>query len=326
MKPRAAFANHRAHAIARWAIVLASISRAALAAAPDEDAKTRARELMAKGRKARADADLAGAAQSFRAADDIMHVPTTGLELAKALRDLGRLVAASEALTRVEALPEDGAEPDAFINARRAAKELKLELDARIPTLRITASPSDPETRLTLDGKPIEAARAASGLRVDAGRHVATAERDGAVQERVVQLAESGSAELSFEFDAPPDAAPSAPRVPPKTPTSTYVIYGLTGLAVAGIGTGVGLAVWSNSRKGALERDCAPHCPDQDVTDLRVGYVAANVTTALGVASGLAALTIHFVREGKRGPKRETSASLTLTSGAGPGVTLAGSF
>src|SRR6478609_1346357 len=181
--------------VAVAALFFGGLATPALADAPDEAAKERARELMAKGRQARAGADLAAALRSFSEADAIMRVPTTGLELAKTLRDLGRLVEAAAAVERVEALPENAAEPEVFASARRAAKDMKLELEARIPSLRVTCSPSDASaTRVTLDGKPVDAAQAALGLRVDPGRHVTTAARSGAVQQRVVQLAESGAA------------------------------------------------------------------------------------------------------------------------------------
>jgi len=316
----------KARTIALVGVLLASIPRPALAQAPDEAAKEHARELMTKGRQARANADLTAALQSFGEADAIMHVPTTGLELAKTLRDMGRLVEAADALERVEALPPSANEPEVFANARRAAKDMKLELDSRIPSLRVTCSPSDASgTRVTVDGKPVDPSHAAAGLRVDPGRHVTTAERNGAVQQRVVQLAESGSADVAFDFGSKDDALPRPTRSN-KTTTSSYVMYGLTGLAVAGVGTGVGLFLWSNHRASSLDERCAPHCGAQQVTDLRIGYVAANVTTAIGVASGLAALTLYFVRPVPTASKRDASRSLGLSAGPGPDVTVHGTF
>lgn len=309
------------------AALLASFSRPALGADPDDSAKERARELMTKGRKARAGADLAGALQSFSEADEIMHVPTTGLEVARALKDLGRLVDSAHALERLEALPAAAAEPDVFVKARRAAKDMKLELDARIPSLRISASPREASgTQLTLDGKPIDPNEAASGLRVDPGRHVATAERRGVVQQRIVQLTESGSADVAFDFGSARESVPAPRPRPAKATARSYVVYGLTGFSVAAVGTGIGLAVWSTQRKASLERECSPHCSASEVTDLRIGYVAANVTTAVGVAAGLAALTVHFVGSSRRPSKRDSARSLSVTAGAGPGVTLLGTF
>ncbi len=330
MATRSRSSRRRARFIFAAAALGFGLARPAWAAAPDDAAKERARELMAQGRKARAGADLQAALESFRQADEIMHVPTTSLEVAKALKDLGRLVEAATALERIDAVAADAGEPGAFVQGRRAAADLRLELDARIPRLRISASPADAAaTHLTLDGKPIEAGAAESGLRVDPGRHVATAERRGSVQQRVVQLAEGGSADVTFDFGAPPELL-SAPRSrPAKTANSSYLLYGLGGLAVAGIGTGVGLAVWSNQRKGVLERDCSPHCPASQVTDLRIGYVAANVTTAVGVAAGLAALTIYFVRSDHRAPKRDSARAWSLAASPAPGaprVTLVGTF
>jgi hypothetical protein len=306
--------------------ISASFATPALAD-PDEASKEHARELMTKGRQARSSADLAAALSNFSAADEIMHVPTTGLEVAKTLRDMGRLVEAAAALERVEAIPENPTEPEAFSTARRAAKEMGLELDARIPSLRLTSSPVDASgTRVTLDGKAVDEKQAAGGLRVDPGRHVATAERQGVVQQRVVELAESGSADVNFDFGSGlAESAPPLPRAA-RASTSRYVIYGLTGLAVAGIGTGIGLAVWSNQRQSTLEERCAPRCNAEHVTDVRIGYVAANVTTAIGIASGLAALTVYFVRADRAAPKRETAGSLSVSAGMGPNVSLRGTF
>jgi hypothetical protein len=309
------------------AAIFASVGSPAWAAPVDDAAKEHARELMTKGRQARASADLSAALHHFSEADAIMHVPTTGLEVAKTLEDLGRLVEAAEASQRIAALPAKADEPEVFASARRAAKDLRLELDARIPSLRITSSPADASsTHLTLDGKPIDAAEAGSGLRVDPGRHVATAERHGAIQQRVVQLAESGSADVAFDFGGDVDSAAVPPTRPAKTPTSTYVMYGLTGLAVAGIGTGVGLAVWGNQRESALSRHCAPRCSGQQVTDVRIAYVAANVTTAIGIASGLAALTVYFVRADRSAPRRDTGRELAISAGPGPAVRVQGTF
>jgi hypothetical protein len=63
-------------------------------AQPTETDRESAREFMAKGRDARSNDDIRQALQHFRSADEIMHVPTTSLEVAKAQADLGMLVEA----------------------------------------------------------------------------------------------------------------------------------------------------------------------------------------------------------------------------------------
>src|SRR5438445_7585866 len=88
-----------------FALALALLSTRALAE-PTPPQKDLARSLMQKGRDARQAHDNKAALESFKAADDIMHVPTTGFEVARALADLGRLVEAHDVLLRVMAIPE----------------------------------------------------------------------------------------------------------------------------------------------------------------------------------------------------------------------------
>ena len=70
-------------------------------AEPSASDKETARGLMATGRADRSNHDLAGALKAFTGADAIMHVPTTGLEVAKAQIDLGLLVEARDTALRV---------------------------------------------------------------------------------------------------------------------------------------------------------------------------------------------------------------------------------
>src|SRR5438105_2853150 len=89
------------------------LGAAAAGAEPNAADRENARRLMAEGRKKRDANDLARALQAFQAADALMHVPTTGLELAKTLAQMGRLAEAREKALAVVRTPETDGEPKA---------------------------------------------------------------------------------------------------------------------------------------------------------------------------------------------------------------------
>jgi hypothetical protein len=320
------------------ALALTTFALSASAAEPDEQAKQEARDLMAQGRKARETADLRAALSAFSKADEIMRVPTTGLEVAKTLTAMGRLVEAANAAERVATSPESADEPEAFAKARESARELQRELDARTP--RIHVNGVDSQARLELDGMPLELNAAGDGTRVNPGRHVLVAHQGGSKQTKAVEVAEAGgTTEVGFDFGvaaptstvAPsPDEHDSSPRKSSKTRTSTIAIYSLSGVAVVGVGTGVALAIGANKRKSDLENSCKPSCKSAAVDQLRTTYVLANVAAAVGVASAAAALTIYLARPSEAELRRRhaaiTSISFGASAGAEPGVSLAGSF
>jgi hypothetical protein len=285
---------------------------------------------MAQGRQARASADLPSALRSFTEADELMRVPTTGYEVARTLKEMGRLVEASAAVTRTEALPVEADEPEAFAKARQSLKELEAELAARTPTLRVVVTAATgKQAKLTLDGKQLVTAEAAVGFHVDPGRHVATAEVGGAVQRRVVELVESGTAEVAFDFGAPvTEGEPKHYQRAARSNATTYAVYGLTGLSAVGLGAGVGLALYGNHQRNVLKRDCAPDCSAQQVTSVRTAYVAANISGAIGIASGVAALALYFTHRDSDRHREERAGSWSL--GPAPegatGASLAGKF
>src|SRR5229473_5030248 len=94
------------------ALVVVVGSSAALAD-PDEASRAAARNFMTEGRARKERNDLKGALESFRSADAIMHVPTTGVEVARAQVDLGDLLEAHETLDALLARQPAANEPPA---------------------------------------------------------------------------------------------------------------------------------------------------------------------------------------------------------------------
>lgn len=105
-------------------------------AEPTTAEKETARGHMAEGRARRAESDLRGALASFLAADAIMHVPTTALEVARTQSSLGQLVEARETVRRILRRPVRADDPPPFAEARANAERLDREIAARIPSIR----------------------------------------------------------------------------------------------------------------------------------------------------------------------------------------------
>jgi hypothetical protein len=98
--------------------------------------KANARELMDRGDDLVEKKQYREALEAYQAADAIMHVPTTGIEVARAQVALGLLVEARETALEVARSPETPGEPAPFAEARDAARQLATALERRIPTLR----------------------------------------------------------------------------------------------------------------------------------------------------------------------------------------------
>src|SRR5258706_4912005 len=118
------------------AALLVSLSWAGMALAePTPAERNDARAAMAEGRSLRSQRNYEGALKSFRLADSIMRVPTTGVEVARTLEAMGRLVEARSTLRRVLASPASATQPLPFHEAMATAAVLFTELEERLPMI-----------------------------------------------------------------------------------------------------------------------------------------------------------------------------------------------
>jgi PEGA domain len=115
-----------------------------------------ARRLMDRGDEQSSNGDYTAALASYRAAHAIMRVPSTGIEVARALDKLGELVEARDAAIEVLRMPTEANEPKPFQSARAAAEELTTALRDRIPVLTVNVTPS--QATLSLDDRQIPSA------------------------------------------------------------------------------------------------------------------------------------------------------------------------
>jgi hypothetical protein len=284
------------------ALVVAMLTCGSLASAdPSAAEKETARGLMTEGRTARDNGDLQGALKAFTAADAIMHVPTTGLELARALVAVGRLVEGRDVALRVTQVPERPNEPAPFKNAREAAVSLGEELDARIPSITIVVknAPDGSTPEVDVDGTAMPPEVLGKPRKLDPGHHVVTAKAAGLEGKRELDVAEKESKDVSIELPAPGTPTEAATDEPPAAEESTsrgnkVMIFGGFGLAAAGLITGsiTGVVAISkaNSIKGSSAcEDGGTVCGTSVDGNLSTGKTMATVSTVSFIVAGVGA-------------------------------------
>ena len=164
-------------------------------AAPSAAERDTARALMDDGDRLLANAKLPEALERYRAAHAIMHVPTTGVDLARVQARLGLLVEARATAMEVVNLPpaeaDLNAEPEVYQRARAAAVQLVRELEPRVPSLRTRVTPEHSSYQLRIDGVSLPVEAHAAPFRTNPGSHTLRAEASGfAPEQREVLLAE----------------------------------------------------------------------------------------------------------------------------------------
>lgn len=262
--------------------------------------KVNARALMLDARVKRHDGDLPGALESFQAADAIMHVPTTALEVAKTLAEMGRLLEADDAALRALRFPASPDEPQPFQDARQQAKLLRAELRKRIPLLRVLVVPDSALPRLSwkVDGADVPSASLLVPWRIDPGRHVVEA-RCQAWSTRLEAIAEEGQTttvtvrvaehEPQRAHQPAPVPAATASVQPGSAPYRGWMWTGV-GLAIAGTAAGAATGTLAWRERRSLGDSCAAGtCTGADADRLDHAWTLANVSTGAFVVAGLGA-------------------------------------
>jgi hypothetical protein len=286
-----------------WSLVLAASSGWAEPNAADKET---ARRLMTEGRTHRKANDWKGALQSFLAADAIMHVPTTGLEVARAEIELGQLVEAREKLLAVARLPVDGDEPRAFTEARATAKVLGAEIEPKIPSIlvKLAGATDNPALKVTVDGVEVPSAALSVPRAVDPGHHVvAVRVGGGGAHEAQVDVQEAETKEVPLEVPSgqasstDTEAEPSSDTGTSNDRTSkwripTYVGFGVGGAGLI-MGSITGLLAISDFNSAKKQGCVGNQCPPAANADLdkagtmatlsTVGFIVAGVGVGAGV-------------------------------------------
>ncbi|WP_394838272.1 hypothetical protein LVJ94_15310 [Pendulispora rubella] len=295
------------------AFTLSLATAGAVHAQPTAAEKDMARTLMGEGEAQRDRGDLEAALKSFQAADAIMHVPTTSLEVAKTQTALGRFLEAQEMVAAVLHYPVKRNEPRPFTIARENAKALQDDLDRRTPTILIHVAQmgrtADFPATLTFDGTAISEPAPGTGRKVNPGHHVIAAQA-GDLSTRVeIDIVERETRNVTLRLGTPePAASPVAegasvvPPPPGKEPSKpNYLAYTGFGVGAAGVAVGAitGIVVLANA--GDLRDSCnkppGNTCTGDDVDKLSSTKTWATVSTVSFIVggAGLAVGTLALV-------------------------------
>lgn len=294
--PRAPRVGARVAALLAGAVLLAAAGDASAQSLADRET---ARSLMDEGDKKRDAGDLKGALKSYEAADAIMRVPTTGLEVARAQIALGMLLEGRETLGVVIRSPAKPGEPAPFVAARKAAEALDAELSGRIPSIQVVvanaASGSTPA--ISVDGEAIPPAASSAPRKVNPGAHVVVVRAGGVERRAELTIAESESKTVTLDLADAAEPAGPAPAAPAPRTSATPKVMMLAGFGIAVVGVGVGAVTGlmslskTNDLKDACPNDRCPADKQSEIDDTRtlgdvstIAFIVGGVGAGVGVA------------------------------------------
>ena len=296
------------------AAMLAASGASAQVSAADRET---ARSMMQEGRDLRDKGDLKGALQRFKAADDIMHVPTTSLEVARAQVALGQLIEALDTIAAIRKTPPQPDDPAPFKDARTKADELDAQVEGKVPSLAITVTgAAEGETpAISVDGVSLPAAVSGVPRKVDPGHHVVTARAVSGQAKEEVDVTEGEKKDVQLVLVAGGEGAPGDNNNAPAEPESPHNVVhspgALTwgGIVVGGIGLVVGsvTGLMTLSKASTVKSDCKMNMTctaTGDVSALNSGNSLATVSTiGFAVAGAGAVVAVVSLIVGHRAPE-----------------------
>jgi len=278
-----------------WVLLCATWAPAAVA--QTEEQRKTARDLMDQGDERVEQRDYAAALALFRAAHDIMHVPTTGIEVARALVGLGKLVEGREAALEVLHLPQAPDEPKPFTIARVAADQLVRDLTQKFPTLRVVLAPAEASARASLRVDGVSCPQALSvPYALNPGRHRVELSAPGfRPVELQVHLALSERESLRLELQPnsrapePPSPTPGELASPPASGVEsaprrspTWITWTGLGLVGSGLVTGTVAGVIALQRVDAAREHCDGNRCSPEARPDREAAIDAGIVSNVG--------------------------------------------
>lgn len=282
------------------------------------EARKRARDLMVAGEAKKNGGDLKGALENFTTADCLAGVPTTALEVARVLKDLGRLVEARETTQRIIKSAVRPNEPPVFGEARVSAAELDKELESRIPTVSIVLENADTTvaTQIIVDTDTLPPTALKAPHPLNAGQHTIVAKVGTAEMTQQVEVSERDRKTVTFDFKGQVGMIPST-----STKTKVLIFSGF-GVAIVGIAVGSVTGIMHLSK---MENDVKPNCPGricppEHQDDLSSATTLGNVSTIAFVAGGVGLATgiVGLLASGSRAKKEPPPPAAALHRPAAP--------
>jgi hypothetical protein len=288
--------------------------------------------------------ELGRALDAYAKAHDIMHVPTTGMALARTHYQMGHLVEARDLALEVQRMPKDEKEPAAFETARKQARELEAQVRGRIPTVKVHIR-GEPVKRLTIDDIEVPLVVLNDPIPMNPGsRIIAAYTAEGFEAKTQLALSEKDAKEIELELlpgkgksDATASPATATPRKVTgpslegeaggeRTSTANVLIYGGFGLAVVGVIAGGVTGVLAFSKAGTVKDQCENNVCDpaaeSDLDSTKSLAMISNISFAaagVGVVLGIVGLALP------KGHASTTAASTGVFVGLG-GAGVRGSF
>ncbi len=298
-------------------------------AEPNAADKETARRLMAEARDKRTANDLKGALSAFQAADAIMQVPTTGMEVARTQVALALLIEARDTALRVARSQPEGEEPAPFTRARDEARQLSDDLAKKIPTITVTLAGAEPgaAAKVTVDGSNVPVASLGMPRTVNPGHHTVAAAA-GTRQAKVeldINEAQHQDVKLELVASAGPVVAPPLLRPPP--PEAAGGIgkpLFIGGVVVTGAGVLLGgiTGVMSLSKTSSVKSACKGNvCPASQQSDIDSASSLATISTVGFIVGGVgaAAAVIGLVLWSGEGKAEARASTASFTPWIGPG-------
>ncbi len=279
-------------------------------AQPSELDKANARKLFNEGLDLRKAGDASGALAKFEAADALLPTPRGRLELGRQRVLVGHLVEGYTTLRSVAQLKVDPKDEAKYAPHRAEAEKLALEVEARIPTLRIELVGA---ATVQIDGVTVPNAALTQPRMLDPGKHVVVARAEGGPEKREeITLLEGESKTVKLDVQKPSGSVeavptpnkpldPAPPVAPPKKPPlpregeglGTQQTWALVTGGVAAVGVIVG--TWAGLSARSLRDEAAPFCtaPGGGCTDIRgvdlkqKALGRADVSTVAFVSAGV---------------------------------------
>jgi hypothetical protein len=274
-------------------------------AEPTPAERETARSLMDQGYDLRDKGNDKEALKRFQAANDIVNVPTTALEVARTQVALGLLVEARDTLAALRKLPSKPSDPAPFREARKKGEELDASLAQRIPALTVVLRgvPEGEAPAITIDGTAVAPEALSLPRSVDAGHHVVAGRTSAMEATQEVDLREGEKKEVTLTFVAnaspgptiAPDASThgaSAPEQPSVARSHGFDTLTWVGIAVGGAGviSGTITGLMSLSKTSSLANECPGNvCPPPAHGDHDSASTLATVSTVSFIVAGAGA-------------------------------------
>jgi hypothetical protein len=321
------------------------------ACAQSDEALADARAAAGEGATAFREQRYADAIDLFQRAESLVHAPPHLLYIARSYAALGKIVKAREVYRKVLRDHLEPKAPAAFERAQASATTELADMEARIPTVKITVQGADPQAiAATMDGAAVPAAVFGIARPVEPGEHKFRAIGEGLDSgEQALTVAERAHESLVLTLKpAPgvhlPTAAPAPGPAPEATPvpapgaapgtnpaadqaapshTNALRIGSYVGFGVGAVGLAIGtiFVLKSHSTKSDVQKICADGgCPEDRRSEVMDKVDSANGQGRLGVIGfvagglGAAAGVTLFVLSGSK-PASSGSARAGQASG-----------